>query len=145
MWRGCASEFRCRKAALSAAQGPPQTIYDAPAAATSMRVAGSLVADIAFDSFLDDPGGPSTIRRITFVQRAMCIEAVVRLAGSELEIAIETTPPTSGTVRAVRGGPRVPLRTAEPTTLTTAPGLTSLLLESDAVDAPAVQTAWLVL
>ena len=130
---------------LKRAKGPPRAVSDTACSAPGMRVAGSEPADIDFDSFLDEPSARGTERRLRFVGGSLTVDVAVRAAGAALELAVETAPRVSGTIRLAHVMHRIPLASNGSTTLSVEPGLTSLVIEADGDQTVPIQTAWLVL
>ncbi|HET6625241.1 MAG TPA: hypothetical protein VFG63_02525 [Nocardioidaceae bacterium] len=123
---------------------PPRQVIDAARRAPAMRVAGSTVADIAYDSALDDSESQASQRRITFVADGLEVGLVVRPAGENLELSVELHPAIAATIRTFDGEPRT-LHSTDAARLTVKPGMTSLVIEPATLGANVVQTAWVSL
>jgi hypothetical protein len=124
---------------------PPRHVTDSARQARTMRVPDGTVADISYDSVLDDTEPAATERRITFSTEDMEVAVIVRPVAEFLELVIEVHPKMAATVRAFDdGGPRQ-LDSSGAARLKVKRGLTSLVVEPITFGAAVVQTAWVSL
>jgi hypothetical protein len=123
---------------------PPRHVTDAARLARTMRLPGSTVADISYDSVLDDTDSTPAERRITFRAEGMEVGVVVRPVGERLELLIHVQPASVNIVRTFEGGAHT-LDSSGTARLYVEPGLTSLVLEPTEPGTRVVQTAWISL
>ncbi|MGH3414142.1 MAG: hypothetical protein ACRDPH_13790 [Marmoricola sp.] len=123
----------------------PEDVSRAARRARTMRVPGSAVADISFDSVLDGLRDTPSPRRLTFTAERLQVSVTVHRERRQLRLQIALEPPLQGTIALVGAGMSVPLGPGGTAQLTAGAGPVSLLVEPEAPTVGAVQTAWVPL
>lgn len=125
---------------------PPHHILDAARRVPSMRVPDSVVADITYDSALDESADHEADRKLIYSCNDVVVTVVVRRHDHELELAVRVDPPgVAKSVRCVGHDEVVCVLGTGVTSLRVKQGLTSLLVMPTAPGAAPVQTAWVPL
>jgi hypothetical protein len=112
-----------------------------------MRVPGSVVADITYDSLLDDSVDEDADRKLAFTAGDVEVTVVVRPAGHDVNLVVNVEPQGAvESVQCVGSGDTVPVgRQTSAVTLKVEQGLNSFILRPTRPGGRLVQTAWVSL